>query len=274
MGVVEALLTRDDLHINRRNRKGQHPVCFAAEYGAWDVVDLLNDERLVTTLGDRRFIEERRPRQQRTPELQPNNVVARVQPPLTIPSVAQHVPQEIPPYTPEIVLYYPQQAAVDWATFIQVTYQPEEEDRRHLRARYRGPVPPSTTPVQAYGAAEPATWPSDEEELNLFISDYLPLLENRDSSGNTLLAHIAMKGWESTLSLLMDKRHIFVNEANAEGLTPLMLALRLRHNGIARDLLMRNDLVLNTRDRMGHTALAYTTDRGMASLLKSCGATY
>ncbi|KAK4160238.1 ankyrin repeat-containing domain protein [Cladorrhinum sp. PSN259] len=213
--VVRALLARPDLDINRRDKRGRHPVCYAAELSAWDVVDLLlNDERLATTTGDRKFIQERRPlpRPKGTPE---------------------------PQWKPE-----PQR-------------MPEPQ---------RTPEPP---------APQPITWPLYEYHLTHSLEAYLPLLHHRDAHGNTLLAHIAIHGWESALSLLLSQEDVAVNAPSAEGsLTPLMLALRHRHNGIARDLLTRQDLLINMRDAWGLTALAYAADRGIASLLKSCGATY
>lgn len=108
----------------------------------------------------------------------------------------------------------------------------------------------------------------DENVVDLLLKKGADILK-KDDEGNTALHFAAGQGHDKIVSLLLqhEKGQILINEANQDGVTPLMLAAQ---KGCKKccTILLKNDAYTNRSTIQGHTAVHFALFGQHAEIIK------
>lgn len=115
-----------------------------------------------------------------------------------------------------------------------------------------------------------------EEILSILIHKTRQDINFKDFHNYTALHYTCMWGWEKSLQLLLAKGAEF-NGQTANGRTALMFAVEFKHPELVKNLLVIEDIHVNTQDVDGITALFIAVEHGdlgysMAEMLLKRGA--
>ena len=100
----------------------------------------------------------------------------------------------------------------------------------------------------------------DVTELAKKYVEAKPVVNPKDSDGQTPLSWAAAQGHTAVVKLLLDRDDVVADSRNKNGWTPLSLAAAEGHTAVVKLLLDRDDVVADSQDEDGRTPLSWAAE--------------